>query len=191
MKKITLFLMICTLVINGCRTSKPAAQEKPSAPVQAEPAPKVAPVANNFSDPSTFLLGYFKVERLSGEPYAQWFKTGYDDYQFNSTAINKLLDIKNDNLKIKIVMGTWCPDSRREVPRLIRVLDLWKFPASQIEFIGVDKTKKSEIADYESLKIERVPTVIIYKNNIEAGRIIEFPETSLEQDIFIILSRNE
>jgi thiol-disulfide isomerase/thioredoxin len=101
------------------------------------------------------------------------------------------MDIKTDNLKIKIVMGTWCPDSRREVPKLMKILDIWRFPVSQLTIIGVDKAKKAPVSEYESLDIQRVPTFIIYKNNIEAGRIIENPVTSLEQDMVNILTRND
>jgi hypothetical protein len=57
-----------------------------------------------------------------------------------------------------------------------------------VNFIGVDNSKLSPVAEYDSLHIERVPTFIIYKNNIEAGRIIENPVTSLEQDILDILT---
>ena len=90
-----------------------------------------------------------------------------------------MLDINKDNLKIKIVIGTWCPDSRREVPKFMMILDIWKFPVSKVTFIGVDNAKLSPVGEYESLNILRVPTFIIYKNNIEAGRIIENPVTSL------------
>jgi thiol-disulfide isomerase/thioredoxin len=88
-------------------------------------------------------------------------------------------------------MGTWCPDSRREVPRFMRVLDLWQFPVAKVTFIGVDDAKLSPVGEYVNLDIQRVPTFIIYKNNIEAGRIIENPTTSLEQDMVNILTRNE
>jgi hypothetical protein len=88
-------------------------------------------------------------------------------------------------------MGTWCPDSRREVPRFLHVLDLWKFPPEKVTFIGVDDAKISPVGEYTGLGIQRVPTFILYKNNIEAGRIIENPVTSLEQDIVNILKRNE
>jgi hypothetical protein len=70
-------------------------------------------------------------------------------------------------------------------------LDFWKFPLSEITFIGVDNAKNSSVGEYNSLKIERVPTFILYKNNIEVGRIIENPVTSLEQDMVKILTRNE
>jgi thiol-disulfide isomerase/thioredoxin len=88
-------------------------------------------------------------------------------------------------------MGTWCPDSRREVPRFMRILDLWQFPPGKVTFIGVDNTKLAPVGDFDRLEIERVPTFIILKNNVEAGRIIENPETSLEQDIINILTRSE
>ena len=97
--------------------------------------------------------------------------------------------ISTDNLTIKVVLGTWCPDSRREVPRFLHVLDLWKFPAEKVTFIGVDNLKLSPVGEYDQLDIQRVPTFILYKNNIEAGRIIENPLTSLEQDIVNILTR--
>ena len=100
-----------------------------------------------------------------------------------------LTDISKDGITIKIVLGTWCPDSRREVPRFMRILDLWQFPMANVTFIGVDNAKLSPVGEYEKLDIQRVPTFIIYKNNIEAGRIIENPTTSLEQDMVNILKK--
>jgi len=85
-------------------------------------------------------------------------------------------------------MGTWCPDSRREVPRFMRVLDTWQFPVESVTFIGVDNEKQSPVGEYVNLDIKRVPTFIIYKNNLEAGRIIENPVSSLEQDMVDILT---
>jgi hypothetical protein len=70
----------------------------------------------------------------------------------------------------------------------MRVLDIWQFPVGKITFIGVDDAKRSPVGEYASLDIKRVPTFIIYKNNIETGRIIENPTTSLEQDMVNILT---
>ena len=107
----------------------------------------------------------------------------------DSEVINKLTGISKDGLSITIVLGTWCPDSRREVPRFMKILDIWNFPVADITFIGVDEMKKSPIGDFDKLDIQRVPTFILYRKNIEAGRIIENPVTSLEQDIGNILSK--
>lgn len=187
----TFFILIFILVCSGrCKTAKPVSGvSQPVAAKQATSAEVVLP-AVNFSEQSTWLLGYFASDRLMSEPYSTWFLKGYDNYQFNSEAINRLLDINKDGLNIKIVMGTWCPDSRREVPRFVRILDIWKFPLSKVTFIGVDNAKLSPVGEYDKLNIQRVPTFIIYKNNNEAGRIIENPVTSLEQDMVNMLTGN-
>lgn len=41
------------------------------------------------------------------------------------------------------------------------------------------------------LNIFRVPTFIIYENNREVGRIVEYPATTMERDLLQILSRKE
>ena len=191
MKNISFLLILLLACISGCKTIKPAAEKRPEGTQAPVTVSDVAPPAINFSDKSTWVLGYFNLNRLTQAPYSSWYIKGYDEYQFSSEVINKLQDISKDNLTIKIVMGTWCPDSRREVPRFMRILDIWKFPVSMVTFIGVDNAKSSPVGEYDKLDIQRVPTFIIYKNNIEAGRIIENPTTSLEQDMVNILTRNE
>jgi thiol-disulfide isomerase/thioredoxin len=145
----------------------------------------------DFSEQSSWLLGYFNFNQITREPHSEWYFSGYDNYQINNEYLNKLLELNKDSLSVKIVMGTWCPDSRREVPRFMRIIDMWQFPVSKITFIGVDNAKLSPVGEYEGLDIQRVPTFIIYKNNIESGRIIETPKTSLEQDLVNILTSNE
>jgi len=187
MKNIYLLTTLLLFCLFGCKTIKPVAETKPEITrVPAQLSNSAAPV--NFSDQATWLLGYLNPAQLSREPYSSWYIKGYDDYQYNSDAVNKLLEISKDGLSVKVVLGTWCPDSRREVPRFVRVLDLWKFPLSMVTFIGVDNAKLSPVGGYDKLDIHRVPTFIVYKNNIEAGRIIENPVTSLEQDMVNILT---
>jgi thiol-disulfide isomerase/thioredoxin len=171
------------LLLVGCKTTKPVVQQ--SAPQVQTVAKEDAPV--NFSDQTTWILGYFSPGRLSQYPYSTWYTKGFDEYSPKTDAINDLLDISKDDLSIKVVMGTWCPDSRREVPRFMKVLDTWKFPASAVTFIGVDNAKLSPVGEYNGLGIVRVPTFIIYKNKVEQGRIIENPVTSLERDLVNIL----
>ena len=187
MKAIYLLLISLLILFSGCKTIRPVADIKPDDMHTPQSVNEVAPPVIDFSEQSTWLLGYFRKDQLVREPYSSWYIKGYDEYQFNSEIVNNLSDISKDGVTIKIVMGTWCSDSRREVPRFMRILDLWKFPLSDVTFIGVDIAKLSPIGEYEKLDIRRVPTFIIYKNNIEAGRIIENPTTSLEQDMVNIL----
>lgn len=178
-------LLVC---LGGCKTTKPVVEKNQVETTKLPIVADVAPPVVDYHDQTLWILGYFNPERLTHYPYSTWYLKGFDDYQLNTDALNKLLDINKDELSIKIVMGIWCPDSRREVPRFMRVLDAWQFPLTKVTFIGVDDAKQSPVGEYLKLNIERVPTFILYKNNIEAGRIIENPTTSLEQDMVNILT---
>ena len=188
MKKNWLPLFILLFIFNGCKTTKPEADIRADISEKQVVAPDVAPPVIDFHDQSTWLLGYFNPELLTHYPYSTWYLEGFDNYKVKPEVLSKLQEINKEEISIKIVMGIWCPDSRREVPRFMKILDEWKFPASKVIFIGVDDAKQSPVGEYLKLDIQRVPTFIIYKNNIEAGRIIENPTTSLEQDMVNILT---
>ncbi|MCU0474188.1 MAG: hypothetical protein MUC93_12635 [Bacteroidales bacterium] len=64
---------------------------------------------------------------------------------------------------------------------------MYRTPHCEWYLNGYDNYKP--VNEYDQLEIQRVPTFIIYENNIEAGRIIENPLTSLEQDIVNILTK--
>jgi thiol-disulfide isomerase/thioredoxin len=176
-------LLILPLFITACGTHRIASHTEP-VQVQERKSGDV-----DFYEQSTWILGFFNPSRLQEEPYSTWYTKGFEEYTPKTEALNSLLDIQPDDITIKIVMGTWCPDSRREVPRFMKIMDLWHFPAGKLTFIGVDINKVSPIGDFDKLHIERVPTFIVYKNNIEKGRIIEVPKTSLEQDLVEILTK--
>jgi thiol-disulfide isomerase/thioredoxin len=186
MKRAILFLLPL-LFLAGCKSVKPIAESNPPAIQKSAEAEQYL----KYSDQSTWILGYFKREQLYRTPHCEWYLTGYDNYKPDSLVIGRLKAAGTGNISIKVVMGTWCPDSRREVPRFLHILDLWQFPGDKVTFIGVDEQKQSPVGEYQDLGIQRVPTFIVYKNNVEAGRIIENPVTSLEQDMLNILARNE
>ena len=113
-----------------------------------------------------------------------WFLNRYDKYQ---PSIKELSQINFNEIKIKIFMGTWCHDSKREIPRLIKILDNLKFDQSNVEIIGLTKEKKGYFNDYSRYKITNTPTIIFYKNKKEVGRIIEKPKGTLESNMLSIL----
>jgi thiol-disulfide isomerase/thioredoxin len=188
MKKNYFLFFIFLVFLISCKSTKPVVEKRQQVITKPVPVTDVAPPSVDFHDQTLWILGYFNPDQLTHYPYSTWYMKGFDDYQVKTDAINKLLDISKGDLSIKIVMGIWCPDSRREVPRFMRVLDAWQFPSAKVTFIGVDDAKQSPVGEYLKLNIQRVPTFIVYKNNIEAGRIIENPATSLEQDMVNILT---
>lgn len=219
MRRILVTAVASTLalaLICGCgsaRKTKAAAPMQETAAAQAQPSPddqlpETAPFGNaalagkpdneneaadhvwDFRDASTWILGDFSASRFFSPPHSSWYVSTYRDYTPHPEFISELKELNISNLTVTIVLGTWCPDSRREVPAFMKMVDLWGFPEEKIRFIGVDIDKNAPLQDYVELGIVRVPTFIFYENNSEKGRIIEVPVTSLEQDTRNILKGN-
>jgi hypothetical protein len=133
----------------------------------------------------SMFVGSVNVNDFQDTAYAEWWNSGYENYTPDSVLLGKL-NGKLDSVSITIVMGTWCSDSRREVPRFYKILDLLKYPADKIKLICVDRKKKALKEESDSLEIELVPTFIFYRQQEEIGRIIESPEASLESDMLEI-----
>jgi tetratricopeptide (TPR) repeat protein len=135
------------------------------------------------------LLGLCSRVRLHEEPYGTWFNKSYADYEVDTTTC-RILKPALAGKEFVIFMGTWCADSRREVPRMFRVLDYCGVASSQIKLIMLsneDSTyKQSPSHEERGLEIHRVPDLIVYKNKQESGRIIESPVISLEKDLLAI-----
>ena len=133
------------------------------------------------------LVGFSNRGGLQQDPFSVWFNKEYGAYALNKEAVQV---IKNDseNLSIMLFMGTWCRDSRREVPRIYRVLDAADFDESRLTLINVDREKNSPDGEETGLNIHHVPTLILYKNGSEIGRVIESPIQSLEEDMAAIIN---
>jgi thiol-disulfide isomerase/thioredoxin len=145
----------------------------------------------DYFDPQTWLLGDFSYNALLNEPHDTWFNSEFDSYNIDDEAFIELGKLGLDNIDILIVMGTWCSDSRREVPRFMKIIESLGYDKKRLRFIGVDSYKEAPVHNYDSLNIERVPTFIFYDDKIELGRIIEYPLTSLERDMLGILNKKE
>ncbi|MDH7911775.1 hypothetical protein [Winogradskyella sp. SYSU M77433] len=140
-----------------------------------------------------YLLGQIDKSGLESDNYSSWFNTNFEDYKPNQKLVNDIAsDLKNYN--ITVFMGTWCGDSKKEVPRLYKVLEACNFPMDQLTVIAVSSSsslyKQSPQHEEAGLNIHRVPTIIFYKNGKEVNRIVEHPVTSFEKDIKQIISSN-
>ena len=94
--------------------------------------------------------------------------------------------------KIKIVFGTWCGDSKVNVPNFFKILDALHFKEKNVELIAVDGNKKAENGIIDGLEIKMVPTFIVYdQTGKELGRIIEGPKTTLEGDLLAIYQKKQ
>ncbi len=140
----------------------------------------------NYLNPETWLLGYFEADRLLDKPHGDWYNKEFDGYNIDNETFLRLSELDLSKVEVLIVLGTWCPDSRREVPRFIKLFQLLEMDENGLRMIGTDTYKKAPIDNYDDLNIERVPTFIFYRNKSELGRIIEYPIESLEKDMLKI-----
>lgn len=140
---------------------------------------------------SEMLLGHCSRSCLLELPFKEWFLKNYADYTVDSVTAEKLIPLLKDKT-IVVFMGTWCGDSRREVPRFIKLLDHCGVPEFALKLVMVDYRdgayKQSPQHEERGKNIFRVPTILLYSGTKELGRIIEFPKENLEKDLLRILN---
>lgn len=171
--KITLFL--CALIFCSGLFAQPFNQE----------------INKDGSSPK--LLGKINQDALSGGRYASWFLKNRSEYEPDAAVINEIREDLSE-YTIELFMGTWCGDSKREVPRFYKLLEASGFPLERLTAVAVDREKatykQSPGGEDEGKNIHRVPTFIFYKNGVEVNRITERPVQSLEEDIRQIINGN-
>lgn len=89
-------------------------------------------------------------------------------------------------------MGTWCGDSKRETPKMLKLLDEAGYNYNNLEMFAVDYDKTTPDQLEEKYDIHHVPTIIFYKDGKEVNRFVEYAQgASLEEDIAKIVSGEE
>ncbi|MBO3699374.1 thioredoxin family protein [Roseivirga sp. E12] len=132
------------------------------------------------------LNGPITKEGLQKLPYKVWFNTNYKTYLVDTNTLKNIRRRQLKGLKILVFMGTWCHDSNREIPRLIRVCEELGI-YDQLELYAVDVNKKSRLGKEKDFNIRKTPTIILMRDGTEIARILEEPEVSFEQDFEKIL----
>jgi thiol-disulfide isomerase/thioredoxin len=154
-------------------------------------SPKMNATKTEITDASgnKMLLGVCSKKMLTENPYSEWFNKNLDSYTADENITNQLKD-KLTGKTFTIFMGTWCGDSKREVPRIYKVLQQADVKEKQIKLVMVNNSdsayKQSPTHEEKGLNIYRVPTLIVYSNGVENGRIVETPVVSWEKDLLAI-----
>lgn len=114
------------------------------------------------------------------------------EYQPDRDAVQMISAAVQPGDHIEVYLGTWCPDSQREVPKFLKVLDLLEqehgvnLPA---RYIALNRAKKEPAELIAGKNIEKVATFIYYRGDQELGRIVERPNGMLEDDLLQIVAR--
>ena len=136
------------------------------------------------------LVGTLTRTDLQRPPFAAWFDRQYSQYQPDSEMVDRLR-APLASVSIEVYFGTWCFDSRRQVPRLLRLLDALDFDDQRLLLVGLSdrpmEFKKAPGNPEVKRLVHRTPTIIVLREGTEVGRIVETPATSLEADLLAIV----
>ena len=136
------------------------------------------------------LLGKINREGLQQEPYRPLFEEYYHDYEVDQATLAPAKE-KLQGTEIRLFMGTWCSDSQMQVPQFYKILDAMEFDAEQLAVVSLDnhpdRYKTSPGGEEKGWDIYAVPTFIFLRDGAELGRIVEYPEQTLEKDMARIL----
>ena len=136
------------------------------------------------------LIGYIgKSDFLKGK-HKDWFLKNYEDYHPNQKIVQKIKkNIKN--VSVKAFIGSWCHDSKRELPRFYKIMELTAFDfTNNFQMIGITIGNKTPDNLQKGYPVKHTPTFIFYRDGKEVGRFVEHSRKTIEKDLLRILRGN-
>lgn len=109
------------------------------------------------------------------------FRAAYEQYQPSSEEMAAVKSLSGKSLIV--LFGTWCHDSEREVPRLLKLLDLSGVELQSLSLHGVNYNKQEPNDLHQQYVLKYSPTIILLQGENELGRIVEKPVASLGEDL--------
>ncbi|MGE5359579.1 MAG: thioredoxin family protein [Bacteroidales bacterium] len=205
MRRCLAVVVIIFIFCAGCATkAKPTATPPgaaaPSAAVAPAPAAVAPPAASDSNAPASAAVPAAAPKPAPGPPPLTgmvtrdavesfndvWKGLRAQDYEPDAAAVSAIAARVRD-VEVFAVVATWCPDTRRDLPRFFKIADKAGLPLSRVQMLAVDRTKKDAGGQTEKWNVTRVPTFIFLRNGREIGRVVERPTTTLEQDIAAIV----
>jgi len=129
-------------------------------------------------------------KRVEGQPagalneyirHDDGFRRTYEAYRPDLNLIRSVRE-RLPAARVVTISASWCPDCRRNVPRMARLAE--HLPEWQFEIYP-----REDEARAQALNIKAIPTFIVYQGEQEIGRIIENPSFgSLEADLAEIVA---
>ena len=114
----------------------------------------------------------------------------YDEFaqKYNKFSFERPTYIEAEDITVKVLFGTWCHDSKREVPKMLKIFEAYGLEDKRISLVAVNPEKNEPIATINEFNLEFTPTFIFFRNGEEIGRIVEKPNQSLLEDFKLIIS---
>lgn len=144
----------------------------------------------NFIIKENILVGKIPITYLlESDSSFIWFKENINKYKVKDSLALKIKPIISD-IKMEVYLGTWCGDTKRMLPKFIKILDYVNYDLATVNFYALDHQKKGLNGIERKNNILYVPTIIFYRNGKEINRIVENHVKSVEADMLNILTNN-
>lgn len=128
---------------------------------------------------ATHLLGEVKEADVLGQ-YPS-FSQEYESFEPSPEALAKVQGLSGKS--VTVLFATWCHDSEREVPRFLKLLKRSRVTLAELNLVALDFNKQDPEGVAMSHQLKYTPTIIVFEQGKELGRIIERPAVSLSEDL--------
>jgi thiol-disulfide isomerase/thioredoxin len=168
-----LFALPALLLAAAAWAAPPAAPAAPA--IAAAPAAQEAPA----------LVGDTTRDKVEAAP--EWVQAEVEAKP--DAAAAAALATVEPGAEVTVYLGTWCGDSRREVPRFWKAVDAGggSVPFA-VRYVGVDHAKKEPADLIKQDDVRYLPTIIVRRGGKEVGRIVETSPHGVEQDLLALLT---
>lgn len=142
------------------------------------------------TDPVTgnnMLLGNATFKQLYNDDSYPWLKEKYMAYKPDSDKVKYIGD-NAKGITFIVFGGTWCSDTRALLPNFYKVLHAAGINDGQTDLYLLDRSKKAADSPAAKYNIEYLPTFVVLKDDKEIGRVVEYVEENIEQDLVKILT---
>jgi thiol-disulfide isomerase/thioredoxin len=134
--------------------------------------------------PEKHVLGWVPIDSIYHSIPA--VKPDEENYIPDSAAMAELSECQSPT-KVLVFFGSWCKDSKRELPRFFAALHRARNGFFDVRYLGLDRSKKDSGGFTERYQITNVPTFVFLRDELEIGRIVEEPVEALEKEWVKIL----
>lgn len=109
------------------------------------------------------------------------FSEEYDEYTPSEEELTTIKALQGK--QVLVFLGTWCHDSKREVPRFLKLLDTAKVQLGSLKLVAVGYDKLDPAGLAKQYDLMYTPTIIVSDGEKELSRMIEKPKQSLAVDL--------
>ncbi len=114
------------------------------------------------------------------------FREQYEAYMPDDSVVHMIAAVRRD-IRVEAFLGTWCGESRVHLSHFLKVMARAGNSRISYSLHGLDRTKKDPEGLTVTFHITRVPTLVFLEGGRELGRITEYPEARMEDDVYTII----